>query len=204
MSGNWAVRESKKAGGGEDVLILEKPDVKKNLDGLLLEKFWPVILDCLVNTGYVYSPEENPETRFELSSSLERSLSFMLFENSGLFFRGKIAVSAERWMLESEFYLGLPKEVQPGVVFEMLGNSRFAGMPPELIIYKKDRDFYLVRFRNGRGAGWGLYGVEYAEDRIRDVIDVNVKMHEFSRGGVISPQNLGEFLSLAYEVYEAY
>ncbi len=204
MSGNWVVGESKKAGGGEDVLILEKPDVKKNLDGLLLEKFWPVILDCLVDTGYVYSPEENPETDFELSRLLERSLSFMLFENRVLFFRGKIAVSAEAWMLESEFYLGLPKEVQPGVVFEILGNSRFIGMPPVLSIYKKDFDFYQIKFQHGSGASWGLYGGEYAEDRIRDVIDINVKMHEFSKDGVISPQNLGEFLSLAYEVYEAY
>jgi hypothetical protein len=98
----------------------------------------------------------------------------------------------------------LSKDVQPEVIFEILGNSRFVGMPPELSIYKKDSDFYQIKFQSGKGAGWGLHGREYAEDRIRDVVDINVRMYEFTKGGVISPQGLGEFLSLAYGVYEAF
>ncbi len=204
MSGNWAVGESKKADRKKDVLILEKPHVKEELDELLLKGLWPAIRDCLENTGYVYSPEENPETDFELSRSLERSLSFMLFENRCLFFRGKIIASVESWMLESEFFLGLPQETLPEVVFEILGNSRFSGMPPELTVYKGNSEFYQIKFFNGSGASRVLCGREYVEKKIRDVIDINVEMHEFSKDGVISPGDLGEFLSLAYGVYEAY
>jgi hypothetical protein len=90
MSGNWMLKASKEADSKRDVVILEKPDVKKKLDELLLKGFWPIIRECLKDTGYVYSPEKNPETAFELSHELERSLSFMLFD-IGLFFRGKIA-----------------------------------------------------------------------------------------------------------------
>lgn len=204
MSENWILKESKKADAKRDFVILEKPDVKKNLDELLLKGFWPVVRECLEDTGFAYSPEKNPETDFEPSHRLERSLTFMLFGDNGLFFRGKIAVSMESWMLESKFFLGLSKEVQPEVVFDILGNSRFIGMPPELLIYKKDFDFYHIKFQSGKGAGWGLHGREYAEDRIRDVVDTNVRMYEFTRGGVILPRDLGEFLSLAYGVYEAF
>ncbi len=146
MNESWVLRESKKVDGAGDFIILEKPDVKKNLDELLLKGFWPAIRECLEDTGFAYSPEENPKTDFELSHRLERSLTFMLFGDSALFFRGKIAVSKESWMLGSEFFLGLSKEVQPEVVFEILGNSRFIGMPPELSIYKKDSDFYQIKF----------------------------------------------------------
>lgn len=204
MSVNWAARESKKADAEKDIIILENPDVKQYLDGLLLNGFWPGILECLVNTGYVYSPEENPETNFELGPALERSLSFMLFDDRGLFFRGKIITSKEFWMLESEFFLGLSQETLPEVVFEILGNSRFIGMPPELTISKASREFYQIKFHNGSGASWGLHGRKYAEERIRAVVDINVKMHEFPDDGVILPQDLGEFLSLVYGVYEAY
>ncbi len=72
--------------------------------------------------------------------------------------------------------------MQPEVVFEILGNSRFGGMAPELSIYKKNSDFYRIKFQSGKGAGWGLHGREYAEDRIRDVVDINVRMYEFAKG----------------------
>ncbi len=204
MSENWVMRESKKADKNKDVIILERPDVKSYLDELLLKRFWPVIRDSLENTGYAYSPEKDPETDFELSHPLERSLSFVLLEDRSVFFRGKMSSSKESWMLESEFFLGLSEETLPEVVFEILGNSRFAGMPPELRIDKKRDSFYEITFESGNGASWGLRGEEYVEERIKKVIDVNVEMYEFSKDGIISPQDLGEFLSIAYEAYEAF
>lgn len=204
MSADWAARESKKADAEKDIIILEHPGVKRYLDGLLLDDFWPDILECLVSTGYVYSPEENPETDLEPGPAFARCLSFMLFENRCLFFRGKIIASKEFWMLESEFFLGLSRETPPEVVFEILGNSRLIGMPPELTIDKSRREYYQIEFHNGSGASWGLHGRKFAKERIRTVVDINVKMHEFTDDGVILPQDLGEFLSLVYGVYEAY
>ncbi|MBI5192364.1 MAG: hypothetical protein HZA08_02850 [Nitrospirae bacterium] len=111
------------------------------------------------------------------------------------------------WMLEREFYLSLSGENDFKVVIAILGNSRFAGLPPTLsmgrALDKNGADFYQITFHAGSGLGWG-YGEEYLDEQIKKVIDVNVRMYDFTRGAVITPQQLGEFLTIAYEAYEAY
>ncbi|MBE0427709.1 MAG: hypothetical protein IBX72_13835 [Nitrospirae bacterium] len=107
-------------------------------------------------------------------------------------------------MIESEFFLGLSIDNDPQVIFEILGNSRFRGYPPELSVYKDSDDFYQITLRAGNGAGWGMYDENAVEKRIKSVIDTNIEMHDFVNEGFLSPQALGEFLTMAYQVYEAY
>lgn len=207
MEQNWIIREARKAGKSGDVVILEKPDVKRYLDGLLLKRFWPVIHESLEASGYIYFPDGNPETEIEKHKALTRSLTFMLFDERIAFFRGKLSCSMEGWMLGREFYLSLSQENDPQVIIEMLGNSRFAGNPPTLSIDraldKKGADFYEITFRAGSGAGWG-YGEEYVDEQIKKIVDVNIRMYDFAMDAIITSQQLGEFLTIAYEAYEAY
>lgn len=199
---NWLIKEAEKADSKKNVVTLENPDVRDYLDRLLLENFWPVISSCLEESGYDYSPK--PEIESELSYNLERSLSFMLFDGRRAFFGGKLKVSIEAWMLESDFFLPLSKDTDSQLVFQILSNSRLAGYPPTLTIDKERADnFYQVDFHSGNGAGWGLHNEDYVQEKIRKTINVNKDMYEFSIDG-ITAETIGEFLSLAYEVYEAF
>ncbi|MBI5096731.1 MAG: hypothetical protein HZB32_03655 [Nitrospirae bacterium] len=207
MEQNWILKEANKVRKSSNVVILEKPDVKRYLNGLLLKRFWPVIYSSLEASDYVYFPESNPETEWEEGHTLTRSLTFMLSDGRYTFFRGNLSCSTEGWMLEREFNLSLSRENDLQVIIEILGNSRFAGYPPTLsidrVLDKKGADFYQITFHAGSGTGWG-YGEEYVDEKIRKIIDVNIRMYDFAMDSIITPQDLGEFLTIAYEAYEVY
>jgi len=199
---DWILKETRKADGSKNAITLENPAVRKYLDNLLLKKFWPVISKYLKASRYNYSSK--PEIESELSGDLERSLFFMLFDGKRAFYKGKLRVSVESWMLENDLFLPLSINTDPQVVFQILGNSRFRGFPPTLTIDKEREDnFYQIDFHSGNGAGWGRYDEDYLEKKIRETISANEKMYEFSRNG-ISVNTAGEFLSLLYEIYEAF
>ena len=202
MRKNWVIREAEKVDSKKNTVTLENPDTRDYLDRLLLEKFWPVILSCLNESHYNYSPK--PEIESELSCGLERSLFFMLLDGEKAFFKGKLRLSVESWMLENDFFLSLPISTDPQVVFQILGNSRFRGLPPTLTIDKEREDnFYQIDFHSGNGAGWSLHNEDYLEKKIRKTIGVNKKIYEFSKDG-ITAETVGEFLTLTYEAYEAF
>lgn len=207
MNQNWILKEAMKPRKSSDVVILERPDLKRYLNSLLTKRFWPVIQSSLEASGYVYFPESKPGTEWENSHVLTRSLTFVLSDGRYTFFKGTLSCSAAGWMLEREFYLSLSQENDFQVIIEILGNSRFAGCPPTLSIDKasdkKGADFYEITFHAGNGTGWG-YGEEYVDEKIRKIIDVNVRMYDFAIDSIITPQDLGEFLTTAYEAYEAY
>jgi len=77
---NWILKEAMKSRQSGDVVILEKPDVKRYLNGLLKKRFWPVIHSSLEASDYVYAPESKPKTEWEESQYLTRSLIFILSE----------------------------------------------------------------------------------------------------------------------------
>lgn len=203
MKENWIIKEARKHDESKDSVILESPKTRKYLDDLLLKRFWPVIRENLDDSMYNYSPQDNPETEFRLSHILSRSLVFMLFDGDRVFFRGKLTCSKDDWMLGNEFFLSLPLDTDPRIVFEILGNSRFCGNPPALSIDKR-YGVYEITLQSGNGAGWGLYGEKHIDDKIREAIDTNIDMYEFIRDEYLTAENLGEFLTMAYKIYEAF
>ena len=204
MKESWIIKESKKIQTGENYVILENPIVKRKLNDILLKIYWPKIQTHCNKTEYALPIEENKKTDFELSFDYCRSLTFLLFNEQSAFFRGKLSVSLESWMLESEFFLGLPKETEPGIIFEILGNSRFVGNPPKLHIYKDHQDYFQITFRNGSGKSW--FGTRENElaDKIFNVIDVNILLYKFVELEMINKDGIGEFITKAYQVYESY
>ena len=202
MSKNWIIEEAKKADGSKDTVILENPKTKVYLDHILLEKFWPTICSCFEGSGYNYSFE--PHLESELSQSLERSIVFMLFDGNRAFFKGKLRCSMEHWMIDSNFFLPLSADNDPRVLFEILGNSRFKGNSPTLMVNReRDRDYFQIDFHNGRGESWTQNSEQEIEDELKKIIKVNLEMHVFSHGG-ITLDEVGKFLTIAYDVYESF
>ena len=200
---NWILTSAKKADPSRNYAILENSEVTSQLDALFKKEFWPFIRAQLRATGYSF-PKKSPTSEFEMSYALERSISFMLFDQQKPFFRGTLKCSLESWMLETEFFLSLKKETDPRVLFELLGNSRLAGNPPEMSVHKSDQYYFQIRLHNGEGAGWGRGDYDFVRDRIKKIVETNVKMYEISKTGLISEATVGQFLTTAYDAYEAY
>ena len=203
MKENWIIKEARKHKESEDTVILENPKIRKYLNNLLLKRFWPVIRKDLIDSMFNFWPYEKPETEFELQHVLSRSLRFMLLDGDMAFFRGKLTCSAEHWMLGSEFFLSLPMDTDPRLVYKVLGNSRFSGNPPMLSIDERNGSIEIT-LQSGNGAGWGLYDEDHVDDKIREAIDTNIDMHILVMDEGLTAGNLGEFLTMAYSVYEAY
>jgi hypothetical protein len=203
MKNNWIIAAAKKAAIGKNLVILENPDAKRTLDDLLINRFWPVIKERLRSTKYQYLPEGEPKTELNFKYALERSLTFMLLDGRKAFFRGCLNCSTEAWMIESEFFLGLAKDNDPKVIFEIIGNSRLTGNPPSLSIYKGYPDYFQITFRSGSGAEWFGSDDEKIKESLKQVIEVNTELYELSKSGYITEDEFAEFMSLAYTIYEA-
>ncbi len=204
MESKWAAGEAKKIENSRDIAILEKPDIKKELDDMLIKKYWPSIEESLKDTGHIYYPEGKSETDFELSHELTRSLTFMLLDYESAIFRGKLCLSSTGWILERELFLQLTDKTDPEVIFDIIGDSRFRGSPPTLEIHKDMPYIYQILFRSGSGAGWLLHGDETIYRKIDEVINVNARLYEFSIDGYILKEDVGQFLELACKAYEAF
>jgi hypothetical protein len=107
-------------------------------------------------------------------------------------------------MIESEFFLGLAKDNEPKVIFEILGNSRLAGNPPSLLIYKGVPEYFQITFRSGEGASWLGHDDEEVKTKLKQVIEVNTQLYELSKSGYLTENEFAEFMTLAYTIYEAY
>ena len=202
---NWIAKESLNIDTTKDVAILENPEKKQYIDNLLIKKFWPKIECGLKATGYNYSPNNSPETDFELSFELTRSITFILLDGIRSIFRGKLSCSATKWMLHSEFFLGLHQDTSPYVVFKILEDKRFSSIPPILTIYKDmPFDYFHITFENGSGASWGLYDYDYIYNRINLAIDINARLYDFLMLNNLDEKRVEEFLLLASQVYGAY
>jgi len=204
MKEPWFVKESQKVTTNKDYVILENPVVRRKLDAVLVKTYWPQIQQYCEETGYFLPVEKIKETEADLGIEYGRSLIFMLFDEQAAFFRGRLCNSLEGWILESEFFLGLPAETKPEIIFEILGNSRFAGNPPMLCIYKDHPHYFKITFRNGYGKSW--FGTQQDElnKKIFHTIDVNIALHQLVEDDMINEENIGEFISTAYQVYENY
>jgi hypothetical protein len=206
MKRNWILTEARKANAGADRIILENPSTRIYLDDLLMKRFWPTIWSCLEGSSYPYEPQLDPEMESEwICGEAARSLTFALFDEGKIFFRGKLSCSKESWMIKSEHFLSLIKETELEVLRELLGNTRLCGNPPTLIVDKRNEgDFFQIHFNAGYGESWGAMSENEVEERIKQVIRTNIEMYEQSIDGWIGIQDVGSFLTLAYHAYEAF
>ncbi|MCL4378402.1 MAG: hypothetical protein M1409_08520 [Actinobacteria bacterium] len=205
MQNNWMIEEACKIDSEKDVVILQDPEKRKCLDNILTNRFWPVIKESLDDTLYNYNPAEVPEIDFEFSYELTRSLTYMLFDDQRAIFRGKLSCTMSHWMLHSEFFLGLDQDTDPMAIIQILENPLMKGMPPSLIIDKDmPFDYFQITFQNGRGSDWGYNDDYYIFNKIRESIEVNAELYDFSKGGLVNRSRVKEFLYIAHKVYEAY
>lgn len=205
MKKNWILSEARKADAGADRIILENPSARNYLDELLMRRFWPIIWSCLDGSGYPYEPQLDPEMESEwICGEAARALTFALFDEGKIFFRGKLSCSKQSWMIKSEHFLSLIKETELEVLRELLGNTRLRGNPPTLIVDKRSEgDFFQIHFNAGYGESWGPMSENEVEERIKQVIRTNIEMYEQSTNGQLESQDLGSFLTVAYHAYEA-
>lgn len=204
MEESWLLAAARNADSSKGFVVLENPETRAYLDALLIKRFWPSILQNLKNSHYQYFPDNEPEIQSSLGHIFQRSITFMLFDERSAFFRGKLNVSLESWTIESEFFLGLARNNDPKLVFEILGDSRFAGNPPTLVVAKRHGDYFQISFHNGSGAGWVTHSEGEIKIKLNEVIKANTQLYDFSKTRFISENDLGEFLNLAYTIYEAY
>ena len=141
---DWLKSELNKVDRSRGYAIIENPETRAYLDNLLINKYWPIIHQHLEETQYNYGPNGKPETEFKLRPVHARSFIFMLFDGMKSFFRGKLECALDSWIIESEFFLGLTRDNNPNVIFELLGNTRLLGCPPELTVYKESDDFFQI------------------------------------------------------------
>lgn len=204
MDNKWLVNEAKKIEDDKNVVILEKPDIKKELDDMLTKKYWPCIDVSLKDTGYIYAPDSKPKTEFEFSYELARSLTFMLFDYESAIFRGKLSLSPTGWMLERESFLQLTDKTDPKVIFDIIGDSRLRGLPPTLEIHKDMPFIYQIHFQGGSGADWLTYSDEIIHRKIDEAINLGIQLYEFTLDGYIIKNDVNEFLQIACRLYDAY
>ena len=211
---NWLIEEAKKTNSQKDRIILENPEAVKQLDERIHIVFWPFIREKLENSGYVYMPGNED---YELTSTwggsggLGRSLIFMLFdEMSSTFFRGTLECSADSFFLKREFFLSLPEDTDPKILFRILKDEKLSGMMPSLTIQKsilsqEQGESFHITIEAGTGygfKGWSLDNI--AKGDIESVIDTSVKMYEHSMiDGFSSMNDVENFLEIAYSAYEA-
>ena len=177
-----------------------------HFDALLAEEIWPGLRSHLEKTGYLFSPVGVPEIKSEASRGPVRSLQWMLFDETGkTICKMTIECQHDVWAICNEFYLELPADTDIGIIKEILGNSRFSGCPPVLLIDKtKAMEFYQVTFRNGAGEGWGVHDKKHIIETAKHLTDAHIRMYEATFDGITTQEDLADFLTVAYEIYEAH
>jgi len=201
---NWIENALETCDPETDRIVLENPTIKESYIQIL-KTMWPAIREHLQKTYYIYTPEVEPLIESENSSILSLKMSWMLHESTRAMYRGTVEINKMHWMVQSEFFLCLDKQIDLRFVTELIGNSRMIGNPPELSIYKDDpENYYQVAYRNGTGESFYQGCEERILDRIKKCIDVNVEMNSTTLDNDWNEDRVGEFLSTAFEVYEAY
>ena len=186
------------------ISILEDPELRNHLD-TIINTIWPSLKSHLEKTGYAFSPNSDPLIETKLSNVLVRSMMIMLFDAQSAFCRINLDCSPDHWMIRNEFFLTLPASADIKFICEILGNSRLSGNPPSLVISKNNpAAYYQVTFDSGRGEDWGMHETLYLIDKLRRAVDVNISMFEIMLDGEVNENIVAEFLTAAYEIYEAY
>jgi len=210
---NWIIEAAMKADPREDRVILEDPETIAALDEVLVTQYIPFIGAELEKTGYRYHPEDFAsaiESAPAVGPRLARRLTFMLFDElDSLFLRCSVSCDEMGYMVEKEFYLDLPESTDQKLLVRLLGDSRFEGNPPTLMVQRHHLrpdwgSFFWIKFQAGSGfisGPWKLHGEALAE--IGSTIKDACEMYEESVEGFRSVEDVDHFLETASRSFES-
>lgn len=200
---SWLLKEAEKCNSDKDRVILENPHTVNELDESLIHNYYPFIRSELEKTGFPFYPQKS-EMKIESKwncDDLGRSITFLMMDDFGaLFFRGSITISKSAFMLEKEFFLELDERTKPSLIFRILKDDRFMGMPPTLEIQNSK---FIVKFQAGNGlgfTGWNLNNM--ALEDIEAVIKDSASMYEASIDGFSTVKDVERFLRVAQRSFE--
>lgn len=190
-----------------DLVIIENPYIKESYDQIL-NTIWLPVREYLQKTGHIYTPEIEPLIESDGRGLLTRKMTWMLHEVDQAMYRGAIRINSMGWMIENEFFLSLDSQVNFRLVTELIGNSRMSGCPPELTISKRlgtaNGGYFQIKFFNGTGEDYCPGCEEQIIEKVKKCIDTNVEMNDIALDNDWNEERVGEFLSVALVVYEAY
>lgn len=210
---NWIMQEAQNADPQKDRLILENPAAVKELDELLIGKYYPQIRRVLRKTGYPFSSIDDGEIPIESRWSgpdLGRCLIFMLFDDFACpILRGSLTRSRDGFMFEREFFLGLPPTTDPSFLFRILAEEDFAGNRPSLTIEPSEihpewNTYYWITIQSGAGIGSSQWTFDQAAiGNIEETIRISIEMYESAIDGFTTVADVEEFIVLARNCFEA-
>ncbi len=209
---SWIVDEAAKSDPSKDVAILENPEARRFLDGLLTNTFYPAICRFVQATGYDdILRQDPPRIETELAYALVRTVSFMMVDGLGYpFLRGDFQCQMDGWMLKRQFWLGLPADTDPAFMFKIIEDEMFSGNPPVLMIEKAESRpdwniYYHITLSSGTGTSWGPgHSEKAALKTIETVITTSAEMYEESMvEGFSNMAEVERFLTIAYKAFEA-
>ena len=210
---NWIIEAAMKADPRKDRVVLEDPTTVAELDQILVTKYLPFIRAELKKTGYPYRPEDLTsaiESATAIGPRLARKLTFMLFDKDDfLFLRCSVSCDEMGYMVEKEFYLDLPESTDQKLLVRLLGDPRFEGNPPTLMVQRHAvrpelGTTFWIKFEAGRGfisGPWKLHGEALAD--IGRTIKDACEMYEASAEGFQSLEDVDRFLVVASRSFEA-
>ena len=211
---NWITQKAAKADPKTDRVVLENPAVVASLDELLLTKYLPVVRAELEKTGHDYHPREAVPTIESTTLSgpqLARKLTFTLFDPNGfLILRCSASVDRLGYMIEKEFYLDLPESTDPAYLWRILGDERFAGNPPSLmvqqsVLHPEMGTYFWIKFEAGSGFQSGPW--EMHSEGLADITRTIRNACEMYEGSMIEPfgslDDVDRFLEIASRSFEA-
>ena len=208
----WIVDGSAKNDQFKDIAIIENPDARRFLDGLLTDTFYPAICRFVQASGYDdILRQDSPRIETELAYALVRSVSFMLVDGLGYpFLRGDFQCQMDGWMLVRQFWLGLSRDTDPAFMLRIIGDEMFSGNPPTLSVEKAESRpdwniYYHITLSSGTGTSWGPgHSERQALKTIETVIKTSAEMYEESMvEGFSNMAEVERFLRIAYKAFEA-
>ena len=184
------------------------------LDEFLLKRYLPFIRTELEMTGYPYSPSRDAIPSIESAwkgPELARKLTFMLFDElKFLFLRCSVSCDGLGYLVEKEFFLDLPESTDQKLLVRILGDARFAGNPPSLMVQRSAlhpdlSKFFWVKIEAGSGfdsGPWQLHGEALTD--IEHTIKNACEMYEASMvEGFQSADDVDRFLEVASRSFES-
>ncbi len=209
---SWIDSEAVKSDSSKDIAILENPEARRYLDGLLTDTFYPAICRCVQATGYDdILRQDPPRIETKLSYALVRTVSLMMVDGLGCpFLRGDFECQMDGWMLDRQFWLGLPRDTDPAFMLKIIEDEMFSGNPPKLMVEKTESRpdwniYYHITLSSGTGTTWGPgHSEQAALKTIETVIKVSAEMYEESMvEGFSNMAEVERFLTIAYKAFEA-